>query len=114
MGCVLLAQTSPKPRESSGEERIDEENEKLLKKHLPNKPKINKELGKAKFNFKKRGKVTKKDEAELTNTHKNIFDWVKQYQSHSLQDKVVEEVVEEEKEDDWRKLELEKEERCKE
>ena len=51
--------------------RIDKDNEKLLKKHPPNQPKVNKELRKKKFNFRSRGMITKEEEAELARTHKN-------------------------------------------
>ena len=46
--------------------------EKLQKK----KEAISKEVKKNKFAFQTRGKITKKESAELRRTHKNIFDWV--------------------------------------
>ena len=82
-----------------------------MKKHPPNQPKVNKELRKKKFNFRKRGMITKEEEAELVRTHKNIFDWVNHGQVQELPSKVVEEVVLEGKEDALLRLESEKAER---
>ena len=39
--------------------------------------KISKKVRKQKFKFKKRGKLTKEEEGELTRMNKNMFDWVK-------------------------------------
>ena len=61
----------------------------------------------AKFQFKKKGKLTKKEKTEIKRTHRNLSDWVKVLPKDTV--KTI--AMEEEDQDDWMREEIEKEER---
>ena len=60
---------------------MDEETAKMVTKTSKGKMKKKKEIEdkmkKKSFEFRKKGKLTKKEEKELERTQTNIFDWVK-------------------------------------
>ena len=56
--------------------RIDEENDKLLTKPSIRKTSISGKVRRKKFEFKKRGKLSREEVKELKRTNKNLFDWL--------------------------------------